>query len=461
MWMDPGENIDDSWAVVPRLGYQPGDHWILEAECGITQGRTRTWGYGYDALTPRAQVLFNIAPASPVQPFLSAGGGAFYKHVRRDPSVWEDQAPDGTVLGNFKNPDTDGLLDVGPGLFVRLGGPMMLRLDFRAVVNLGTEPHGEHQDSFTDWELTAGFAFRAAERRRDSDGDGTVDREDPCPLEPEDFDRFEDDDACPDDDNDGDGILDEADDCPDDEEDRDGFQDRDGCPDPDNDQDGLLDWSDACPDAAEDRDGIDDSDGCPDDDNDGDGVADLRDRCPNDPEDPDGFQDQDGCPEDDNDSDGISDAFDACPNQPEAYNGHEDQDGCPDEAPPPPPEVQRFTGVIRGINFKVNSAEITVDSYGLLDEAADVFRRHPALRLEVQGHTDSDGSDAANMDLSARRAQAVVAYLIRRGVAADRLEWVGYGETRPLVDNRSADGKAVNRRVEFRLIEEEGAGSGR
>jgi outer membrane protein OmpA-like peptidoglycan-associated protein len=453
MWVDPGENIDDSWAVVPRLGYQPGDHWILEAESGIYQGRTRTWGYGYDSLTPSAQVLFIIAPRSTFQPFLSAGGGAMWQHVRRDPAIWEDQAPDGTDLGNFKNPDTDGLFDLGPGFFIRLGGPVMLRLDFRSLIKVGTEPHGERSDTFANWELTAGIAYRAAERRRDTDHDGYTDREDGCPYDPEDFDRFEDEDGCPDEDNDEDGISDEGDDCPDDQEDFDRFEDRDGCPDDDNDGDGLLDRSDSCPNEAEDRDGIDDNDGCPDDDNDRDGVSDLRDRCPNDPEDRDGYQDSDGCPDDDNDSDGISDGDDRCPNQPESYNGHDDTDGCPDDKPAPPAEVLRFTGVIRGINFKTGSDEITVDSYGLLDEAADVFGRYPDLRFEVHGHTDSDGSDAKNMELSARRAQSVVAYLIRRGVNPNRMEWAGYGELKPLVPNTTAEGKAVNRRVEFHLID--------
>jgi outer membrane protein OmpA-like peptidoglycan-associated protein len=152
--------------------------------------------------------------------------------------------------------------------------------------------------------------------------------------------------------------------------------------------------------------------------------------------------------------DRILDIKDACPLAAEVYNEVNDEDGCPDELPPPPPpEIERFTGVIRGINFKVNSDQITVDSYALLDEAAAVFIKYPSLRIEVAGHTDSDGAAEKNLDLSARRAKAVVTYLIRRGVPPDRLEWVGFGESAPLVDNKSPDGKAVNRRVEFHVLQ--------
>ncbi|MCB9742851.1 MAG: OmpA family protein [Alphaproteobacteria bacterium] len=452
-FFDDQENLESTWSAVPRLGYQVGDRFVIEAEMGIHQGQTRGWGYRYDALTPRANLLVNLAPTMPVQPFVAGGPGIIYKRVSRDPNSWSETPIEGENIGNYKNPDTDALLNVGPGLLVPLGGAAYLRGDLRYVFNVGTEPHGEIDDRFNNWEVTLGFSFRAAERRRDTDHDGFVDRLDPCPEDPEDYDRYEDDDGCPDDDNDRDRIVDWEDDCPDEAEDFDDYRDSDGCPEDDNDHDGLVDFRDRCPNDPEDLDGFMDDDGCPDRDNDRDGILDLDDRCPLDPEDMDGFMDEDGCVDRDNDGDGMADERDACPNEAETYNAFEDLDGCPDDAPELPEEIERFTGVIQGINFEVNKAVITLDSYGVLDEAADVLVRYPDVRIEVQGHTDSDGSEDYNFKLSDERAEAVVRYLINRGVDSRRLTWMGYGEARPLVPNDSEEGKAVNRRVEFRIVE--------
>jgi Thrombospondin type 3 repeat len=201
---------------------------------------------------------------------------------------------------------------------------------------------------------------------RDSDGDGIPNGSDGCVLEPEDKDRFQDSDGCPELDNDGDRRPDATDKCPDDSEDLDGFDDEDGCPELDNDKDGIVDLEDrcpldpedhlppfpsdgcsatkhdadldelvdaidACPSDPEDGDGFEDGDGCPDNDNDGDGVEDSADQCPLCREDKDGFEDDDGCPELDNDKDGMADAADKCPNEAETLNSVDDFDGCPDE----------------------------------------------------------------------------------------------------------------------------------
>src|SRR5207248_8862565 len=119
--------------------------------------------------------------------------------------------------------------------------------------------------------------------------------------------------------------------------------------------------------------------------NDGDGIPDAADKCPNEPEDKDGFQDEDGCPDPDNDQDGVPDAQDKCPNQPETKNGYQDEDGCPDEIPQ---KVKQFTGVIQGINFKVNSADLLPNSNKTLDKAVAVLVEFPQLKLEIGGHTD-------------------------------------------------------------------------
>ena len=449
---DGDENLNSTWSAVPRLGYNIGPRVIIEAELGIHQGRTRSrFAYRYDALTPRVNAVVFLSRGYAVEPYLAAGPGVIWKRVGRDPNSWSAEPLDGEDLGNYKNPDVDLALNVGPGLLIPLGGAMALRADARWLWTGGTEPHGDVQDSFSNVELTAGFLFRQAERNLDTDRDGVADRLDPCPEEPEDYDEFEDDDACPDEDNDEDGVVDRKDRCPMDPEDMDGFKDKDGCPEDDNDNDGITDEDDYCPKDAEDRDGFEDRDGCPEDDNDADGVVDLDDLCPNFAEDRDDFEDLDGCPEDDNDRDSIVDGDDSCVLEPETWNGFNDDDGCPDDVPK---EIERFTGVIRGINFEVNSDKITTDSYGLLDEAAAVLLQYPTVRLEIHGHTDSDGKDEYNLELSARRAESVARYLTGRGVPAERLSSKGLGETVPLVANDGPEGKAVNRRVEFRVTED-------
>lgn len=139
-------------------------------------------------------------------------------------------------------------------------------------------------------------------------------------------------------DTDGDGILDPKDSCPRVPEDFDNFQDEDGCPEEDNDGDGILDGYDSCPNTPEDLDGDRDTDGCPDDDADGDGMVGAADQCPDEPEDFDGFGDDDGCPEEDFDGDGIPDDEDECPEEPAEPGEYQERHGCPDHADAAPAE---------------------------------------------------------------------------------------------------------------------------
>ncbi len=259
--------------------------------------------------------------------------------------------------------------------------------------------------------------------------------------------------ACEPPDRDKDGILDDNDQCPDDPEDKDGFQDEDGCPDPDNDQDGLLDEDDKCPDEPEDKDEFQDEDGCPDPDNDEDGILDTDDQCPLEPEDKDDFQDEDGCPDPDNDQDGILDPDDKCPNKAETFNGIDDEDGCPEETAYKLIQVtDQAIELKQTIFFATGKAKILSKSYPLLNEVALALKEHPTLKVEIAGHTDSNGSDALNMRLSDKRANSVRDYLIKKGgVEAERLKAVGYGETKPIDTNRTRAGRARNRRVEFNI----------
>ncbi len=244
-------------------------------------------------------------------------------------------------------------------------------------------------------------------------------------------------------DRDGDGILDEKDQCPDEPEDFDGWQDEDGCPEPDNDADGVLDKTDQCPNDPEDRDGFEDEDGCAELDNDKDGLNDTIDQCPNEAEDRDNFEDDDGCPEPDNDKDGFLDADDKCPIEPGIA-----PDGCP----------KKYVNVVvtdkkieikQTVYFDTNKAKIKKVSFALLDEVAQALKDNPKIKVEVQGHTDSQGNDKFNLKLSQSRANSVRAYLIKAGVAPDRMTAKGYGENVMIADNRTAEGRAQNRRVEF------------
>ncbi len=294
----------------------------------------------------------------------------------------------------------------------------------------------------------------------DNDQDGILDADDACPNNPEEFDGFEDADGCPDRDNDRDGVLDVSDQCPMIPEDIDSFQDADGCPDPDNDGDGIPETSDACPNAAETVNGLQDADGCPDDkpfvDTDGDGYQDEEDGCPFDPEDFDTWQDEDGCPDTDNDSDGIFDIDDACPLDPETINQYLDEDGCPDSAPTRVVVQNDKITITEKIFFEYNRAVIKALSFELLDEVASVINDHPKLLLiQIEGHTDADGTDGYNLKLSQRRADAVLDYLAGAGVEVERLVAKGFGESLPIDTNDSVDGKAQNRRVEFTILEQD------
>lgn len=260
-------------------------------------------------------------------------------------------------------------------------------------------------------------AFRAFAALRATIGDAA-----PCEAGPEDYDGKEDGDFCRDPDNDGDGIPDEMDRCVNDPEDEDGFADGDGCPDVDNDADGRLDRDDPCPTLSEDLDGYEDEDGCPEPDNDGDRVPDGADRCPLAPEDADGYQDEDGCPE-------------------------------------PGPQLAAVavtdTRILIGerVYFEFDRDTIRPVSMPLLDQVAEAVRElPPRMIIRVEGYADNEGPPAYNVDLSYRRARAVMAYLVSRGVPRARLRYEGYGARHSVAPNASDAGRALNRRVEFTIL---------
>lgn len=275
----------------------------------------------------------------------------------------------------------------------------------------------------------------------DIDADGIPDASDRCPNDPEDRDAFSDVDGCPDLDNDSDNIADVKDQCPLQPEDMDNFHDEDGCPDPDNDGDKILDAEDLCPVEA----GTPKAMGCPD--RDGDLVKDKEDKCIDIP----GPAETAGCP--DRDKDKVPDMRDKCPDVPADPRADPARsDGCPSKVIVTKEKIE----IMDKIFFETNKAKIMPKSFPLLTEIAKVLNDNPDIMLvEVAGHTDNKGDDAANQKLSDDRAASVLKWLVNEGkVDASRLVSKGYGETRPIDTNDTDAGRANNRRVEFVILKQ-------
>ncbi|MFN4234723.1 MAG: DUF5723 family protein [Bacteroidia bacterium] len=323
----------------------------------------------------------------------------------------------------------------------------------------------------------------------DKDGDGLPDKEDECPEQagPKDLK------GCPD--KDEDGIADKNDECPD----VPGKAEFNGCPDKDGDN--LPDHKDECPDEA----GLLELNGCPDKDNDG--VADKNDRCPEKP----GPASNDGCPEvklklidkDRNvvavaiqNKDGLF-VFEQLPSDETAMfiiegedtdnlkvvkvvgpsgvikNAYKDENGVIYRFVPLKPEINKMQKeeakdvVIKlnkeeeeilkkafdNLEFETGKAIIRQSSYASLDELAELMKKKPSWRLKISGHTDNQGKPASNMLLSKNRANAVKDYLVKKGIDANRFKVEWFGQTRPIADNKTPEGRQKNRRVEMLIIE--------
>lgn len=229
-------------------------------------------------------------------------------------------------------------------------------------------------------------------------------------------------------DRDNDGVLDSLDRCPD----VPGLASLEGCP--DRDGDGIADDKDKCPDVA----GLAKYEGCPIPDTDGDGVNDEEDKCPTVA----GLARYQGCPIPDTDGDGVNDEEDKCPNRP----GPESNMGCPVIAKE---VIDKINFAAKNVFFATGSSKLMAKSNKSLDEVAKLMIADPSLKMDIDGHTDSQGSDELNQALSEKRAASVRDYLISKGVDASRLKATGYGETKPVADNNTAAGRAKNRRTEM------------
>ncbi len=313
-----------------------------------------------------------------------------------------------------------------------LSAPLGLGLNFRLAGNTYLTTKGEYRLGFKDLRdnvmLGAGIMIKFGEAEEkappisDRDGDGIPDAQDRCPdlAGPAIFA------GCPD--TDRDGIPDIDDECPTEA----GPVPLKGCP--DRDSDGIADKYDKCPDQP----GPATNQGCPLTDRDGDGVPDEVDDCPDQP----GPAATRGCP--DRDGDGIADKYDKCPDSP----GPATNQGCPVIAQE---DKAVLDLAVKNVQFETGKASLLQASFPVLDRVAELMRKYPDYKLRISGHTDSIGEADANQRLSENRAKTCYDYLVARGIAPSRMVHEGFGESRPIADNRYKEGRDQNRRVEFAL----------
>lgn len=223
-------------------------------------------------------------------------------------------------------------------------------------------------------------------------------------------------------DTDGDGIQDKDDACPT----QAGPVSLKGCP--DRDKDGIADKDDKCPDQA----GLARYAGCPIPDSDNDGINDENDKCKDVP----GLARYNGCPIPDTDGDGINDEEDQCVTE----RGIPELKGCPK------PDFSS-----EKVQFQTGSAVLTKAAKLELDKGVAFMSQYPTLKFSIEGHTDNTGKEAANQLLSEKRAAAVETYMVSKGANTDRITTAGYGQSKPIADNKTAAGRAKNRRVEFKM----------
>jgi outer membrane protein OmpA-like peptidoglycan-associated protein len=355
--------------------------------------------YGIDATVKYS--FMNLISSKIIDPSLSVGGGY-------------------TFFGD----SSYGTLNPGAGLTFWFTENVGLELATKYKKSFGDrEDAAGVPDAPSHFQHSAGLIFKFG--GKDTDGDGIYDKDDACP-EVAGLKEFN---GCPD--TDGDGIQDSADACPEVA----GLAALNGCPDTDG--DGIADKDDACPEVA----GLAALKGCPD--TDGDGVADKDDKCPTVA----GPKENAGCPWPDTDGDGVLDKDDKCPD----VRGTVANQGCPEVSEEVMKTLNNYGKIIL---FDSGKATFQKGTYTVLQSITSILKEYPYSRFMIEGHCDSDGSNELNQTLSENRAAAVKNYLIENGIAADRLRSTGFGETKPIATNKTAKGKAMNRRVEISLIKE-------
>ena len=414
--------VKDSWNILPSVSYfgvskYVGDNFSFGIQGSINKiDKFAYWkgpGHTDVAITNPGDLMYyaadgvvkysfmDVIKSKVVDPFLHVGGGY-------------------TFFGD----NSYGTLNAGAGL----------TLWFTDVVGLSLTTTYKHSfedrnilgstdvpDSPTHFQHTAGLIYKFG--GKDTDGDGIYDKFDTCP-EVAGLKQFN---GCPD--TDGDGIIDGKDDCPEIA----GLAALNGCPDTDG--DGIADKDDVCPDVF----GLATLKGCPD--ADADGITDKTDKCPS----VKGPKENSGCPWPDTDGDGVLDKDDKCPTE----KGTVANNGCLDVTAE---DLDDLKAQARSVYFNSGQSTLNADYVAeSLDLISNILKRHPNSKFTIEGQTDSDGSDEYNQKLSEERANVVRNALIKRGVNADSIEAIGLGEKAPVATNKTAKGKAENRRTEVKL----------
>jgi len=386
-----------------------------------------------------------LKESAAIAPFLVAGIGGTYIDSKQYTGTSNAAITDGELKGNAA---------FGLGILFQFNDRLGLE-----VANTINAPLYDGWDGVTKggndlyMQHSAGLIWNL-KKPKDTDGDGVADRKDKCADTPKE--AMADSNGCPID-TDKDNVADYLDKCPT----LTGKTDLNGCP--DKDQDNVADNDDQCPDVP----GIVRFAGCPD--TDGDGIEDSKDKCPNlagldifegcADGDSDGVQDsQDKCPDTeqgvkvdetgcpaDNDGDGVTDAIDRCPTSP----GDVANSGCPVVKAE---VIKRLNSISRGITFASGKAVLKASSYPLLDEVVSIMAEYKDYTLKTDGYTDSQGSNAVNMQVSQARVDAVKAYLVSKGADENRIDAKGFGEEQPIATNATAAGRAQNRRVALSLV---------
>jgi len=228
---------------------------------------------------------------------------------------------------------------------------------------------------------------------------------------------------------DDDGVVGSNDDCPN----ASGLVKYRGCPVPDTDSDGINDENDKCPTAE----GAIKYKGCPIPDVDKDGINDEADKCPT----AEGLSRYEGCPIPDTDKDGVNDEQDKCPSTP----GIMGNNGCADLQP-------LANEISSQLKFESGKVNLRKKIYIGVDSLVVFMQENPNASLFISGHTDNTGTLKINQKLSLQRAMVVSNYLIKKGIDKKRISQKGFADTRPIADNKTSKGRALNRRVDIEVV---------
>ncbi|GMN06664.1 OmpA family protein [Croceitalea sp. MTPC5] len=391
-------NTNDHWNIIPSISYigvsrYIGDGFSVGARGSLNRienlGDVQIEDVSHYAID--GTIKYNILKNTTIDPFVEIGGGY----------TWVNEIGAGTFNG---------------GIGANVWFSDNVGLNFQTQYKHAFEDYG-----VTHFQHLVGLNIKFG--GTDTDGDGIYDKDDACP-EVAGLEAFN---GCPD--SDGDGIEDGKDSCPD----QAGSKEMNGCPDADG--DGIADKDDACPNEA----GTAALAGCPD--ADGDGIADKDDQCPSEA----GPSENNGCPWPDSDGDSVLDKDDQCPQ----VAGTVANNGCPEVTE----EVQKqLNDYARTILFDTGRSSIKAESTSVMVDIIQILNEYPTAKFTVEGHTDSVGSAKRNQELSEERANSVRDFLIDKGIGADRLTAIGYGEEKPIATNNNRAGRAQNRRVEINLV---------